>query len=310
MVSVMVSEHKPVNHLQVPPSSWLYLNHLQGQQDVVAHDHNFLEIAFILKGRARHFTIAGEERCSAGNIYLIPFGAWHGYCECRDLEIFNCLLSPVLLERELAWMRDDPIFGNLLGLDFPQGLGKVRTLRTAPASRDVLRGLLLDLEKAYTGNRSRAEILGRLFLIFDFLQPLAKKFRSLSLSKLAPHPAVRQAVDLMHSRMEEDWSLDRLAVLLRLNPSYLARLFRAETGASPMKTLSRIRAERAATLLLSGDARIGDIGVAVGWAEPKQFATSFQRHFGISASAYRQKMARSLRNDHPRYSPPASRPLP
>ncbi len=227
---------------------------------------------------------------------------WHGYSDCMGMEILNCLISPVLLERELAWMKDDPVFSNLLGIGLPPGLGKVRRLSAAPVSRNALRDLLRNLKTAYSGRRSRMEILGRLFLILDFIQSLEKTSDVEIPSQLAPHPAIRQAIDLMHSRMEEDWTLERFADLLRLNPSYLVRLFRSETGVSPMKMLSRIRAERAATLLLSGSARVGEIGLAVGWAEPKHFAACFQRHFGISASAYRQKMAKTLGRDHPRYS--------
>lgn len=300
MTSVTLSDHKPVNHLEVPLSSWLYLNHLHGQRDTLAHDHNFLEIAFILKGSARHFVIDGEEHSSPGDIYLIPLGAWHGYCDCRDLEIFNCLLSPALMERELAWMRDDPLFSHLLGLSSPRGLAGVRKLRASPSARQSLRVLLADLECAYIDNHSRLKILGHIFLIFDFIHSLAKKSGSPVSNQFALHPSIRQALDLMHSRLAEDWSLRKLAALLRLNSSYLVRLFRSEVGSSPMKLLSRMRAERAATLLLSGDTRIGDIGMSVGWPEPKQFAASFQRHFGLSASAYRQKMARSLGGAPPR----------
>lgn len=310
MVAVTLSGRKPVSRLEVPSSSWLYLNHLHGQEDTLAHDHNFLEMAFILKGSARHFTIDGEKRSSPGDIYLIPLGAWHGYCDCKNMEIFNCLLSPVLLERELAWMKDDPVFSSLMGLDVPAGLGKVRRLRAAPATHGALLDLLINLEAAYKSGRSRMKILGMLFLIFDFIQSLAKKQAPPTSPNLTRHPAIRQAIDLMHAHMEEDWSLAKFARLLRMNPSYLVRLFRAETGASPMKMLSRIRAERAATLLLSHDARVGDVGLAVGWAEPKQFATCFRRYFGLSASAYRQKMAKPLGNDHPRYAETVSRCLP
>ncbi len=126
-------------------------------------------------------------------------------------------------------------------------------------------------------------ILGRLFLIFDFLLSIAKKSGAQASSQLTPHPAVRQTIDLMHSRMAEDWSLERFARLMRLHPSYLVRLFRSETGASPMKMLARIRAERAATLLLSGDARVGDIGLAVGCRNPNN---SPRASSAISASAH------------------------
>lgn len=291
MNCVTLSSDKPVEHLEVAPAAWLYLNHLDGQKDVVAHDHNFLEIAFILNGHARHLVVDGERRSSVGDIHIIPPGAWHGYCDCRNFEVFNCLLSPALLAKELAWMKDDLFFSQLLGLGSPRGFAPVQKLRVSPRGLTTLRPLLTDLESAYAAARSRTAILGRLLLIFDFIQTIAQAEDPPGLRPSELHPSIRKALDLLHSGIAEDWTLEKLASQLRLNPSYLVRLFRTETGSSPMRFLSRLRAERAATLLLSGTTRIGDIGIAVGWPEPKHFAASFHRHFGLSASSYRRKMA-------------------
>lgn len=289
MEVAVLSDHMPVRHLEVPESEWFYMNHLTGCPDTAVHDHNFLEIAFILKGKARHFVVQGEDACSAGDVYVIPVGAWHGYSCSKHLEIFNSLLSSTMLERELAWLKHDAGLSQLFGLDKPKGFSRVRKLRLPPSRRRKLRHLLGELENAYRQKQSRIAILGYLLLALDFLRAAYEKGETHDFHETESHPAVREAVDVLCNHIAEDWSLDRLAGHLRLSPSYLVRLFRAHTGVSPIRFLSTIRAERAATLLLSGEMRIGDIGLAVGWPEPKHFAASFQRHFGVSASSYRKK---------------------
>ena len=39
---------------------------------------------------------------------------WHGYEDCRGLDLYNCCFSAELLRRELAWTREDPLLGYLL----------------------------------------------------------------------------------------------------------------------------------------------------------------------------------------------------
>lgn len=285
---LVLSDDKPVRHLEVPESEWFYMNHLTGCGDAAPHDHNFWEIAFIMKGRARHFVVQGEEECSSGDVYVIPVGAWHGYSGSERLELFNCLLSSSLIERELAWLKNDAGFSTLLGLDRPRGFSSVRKLRLSPSRLRRLRPLLLDLEQAYRRRSSRLAVLGRLLLVLDDLR--TADGTATAFPEAESHPAVRQAVDVLCHHISEEWNLERLAAHLRLSPSYLVRLFHSHMGVSPMKFLAHMRAEKAATLLLYGEMRIGDIGVKVGWPDPKHFAASFQRHFGLSATAYKKRM--------------------
>jgi len=291
MEVAVLSDDKPVKHLEVPESEWFYMNHLRGSSDTAPHDHNFLEIAFILNGKARHFVVQGDEECSAGDVYVIPIGAWHGYSGSERLEIFNCLLSSTLIERELAWLRNDVGFAHLLGLNRPKGFSGVRKLHLPPSRIEKLRVLLSELENGYRSKGSRLAILGHLILVLDFLNTARNSTPDFPESE--SHPAIREAIDVLCNHISEDWSLDRLAGHLRLSPSYLVRLFRSQTGVSPMRFLSTTRAEKAATLLLAGKMRIGDIGMAVGWPEPKHFTASFQRHFGLCATAYKKRIINS-----------------
>lgn len=292
MSSVTLLDGKPVKHLEVSPSAWFFMNRLRGRADSAAHDHNFLEIAFILKGDVRHLVIQGEERCRTGDIYVIPIGAWHGYRGAGELEICNCLLSPALLERELAWMKTDPVFGPLFGLGEPRGLARIRRLRWPPSRRPVLIAHLEALQAAYEEGQPRTAVIGRLFLLFALLHDAARGCLARTPARDETHPRVRQGLELLHHSLSESWTLGKLAARLRLNPSYAVRLFRAQTGLSPMKLLQRIRAEKAATLLLSSHQRVGEVGLEVGWPDPRHFARNFAGYFGMSASQYRRRMGR------------------
>jgi AraC-like DNA-binding protein len=102
-----------------------------------------------------------------------------------------------------------------------------------------------------------------------------------------PHPSVQHAMRLLEASIDEHWTLTRLAAEVNLAPSYLVRLFGRTAGVSPMAYLNRIRAERAAGLLIETDLPVATIGAMVGWHDPSHATRRFQACFGYSPSRYR-----------------------
>jgi AraC-like DNA-binding protein len=101
------------------------------------------------------------------------------------------------------------------------------------------------------------------------------------------HPAVQHAMRLLEASIDEPWTLDRLAALVNLAPGYLVRLFGKTAGIAPMAYLNRLRAERAAGLLIETELPIATIGAAVGWHDPSHATRRFRSTFGLSPSQYR-----------------------
>jgi AraC-like DNA-binding protein len=102
-----------------------------------------------------------------------------------------------------------------------------------------------------------------------------------------PHPAALQAIRLLQERPDLPWTLEALARAVHLDRSHLVRHVRACTGLTPMAYLARLRAERAAELLLGTSDEVSAIGAAVGWPDPAHFARRFRAHFDMTPSRYR-----------------------
>ncbi|MFK4087887.1 helix-turn-helix domain-containing protein [Kribbella sp. NPDC020789] len=104
----------------------------------------------------------------------------------------------------------------------------------------------------------------------------------------APHPAVQHAMRLLEADLASAWTLDRLAAAVNLAPGYLVRLFGRGVAVSPMAYLQRLRAERAAGLLIETELPIATIGTLVGWPDPSHATRRFRAHFGLSPTRYRE----------------------
>jgi AraC-like DNA-binding protein len=101
------------------------------------------------------------------------------------------------------------------------------------------------------------------------------------------HPAVQHAMRLLEADLAEPWTLEQLGARVNLAPGYLIRLFGKSVGMSPIAYLNRIRAERAAGLLIETELPVATVGAMVGWHDPSHATRRFRSTFGLSPSQYR-----------------------
>jgi AraC family L-rhamnose operon transcriptional activator RhaR len=263
------------------------------------HDHDFMEICLVLGGTGIHRTIYGEQPCGEGDVFILRPGAWHSFDQAVGLVLYETRFGMELLARELAWTRDDPAV-DLMFWAAPLSLDRrgVLHVKLAPKVMDQCKAVVEELATMTSrdSNSSRAEEIGRLLLLISGLsKEVASKLTAVRKGKPEPHQAVTDGIRLMEEDIRRDWTLPELAKRLLVDKSYLVRLFRAHTGSPPMQFLARLRAERAALLLLRTQRDISVIGEQVGWGDPNYFARRFKAYFGVSATKYREKFARALR---------------
>ncbi|MFG1813939.1 helix-turn-helix domain-containing protein [Kribbella sp. NPDC049174] len=253
------------------------------------HTHSFFEIALITGGEGVHHSLAGRQQLEIGDMILLRPGVWHQYDECRGLQVYNCCFSADLVQRELAWTREDPLLGYLLwtGPFSAQRRGMLTahldqaTMKEGLEHLDELRRL-----RNQSLSRHRGDVVGWLSL---YLSCLARTVAEQGERGEQTHPAVLDAMRMMEADPARQWMLNDLSHALHLAPGYLVRLFKSATGLPPMAYLSRHRVELAADQLLHTDLPISRIGESVGWPDQNYFARRFKSHYGLSASAYRQR---------------------
>ena len=85
----------------------------------------------------------------------------------------------------------------------------------------------------------------------------------------------------------EKFSLKRMAGDLYVNGSYLLRVFRKQTGCTPLAYHHQIRCERAKELLRDTRDPVAEIGETVGFASPAHFTHVFKKLEGCTPTEYR-----------------------
>lgn len=97
------------------------------------------------------------------------------------------------------------------------------------------------------------------------------------------HEMVKNILESVEKQLAEDLSLHSFSERLFVNPSYLSRLFKKETGESFSNYVLSRRMERAKELLAAG-AKVYDAASSVGYQDVSYFAKVFRKYFGVAPS--------------------------
>jgi AraC-like DNA-binding protein len=103
---------------------------------------------------------------------------------------------------------------------------------------------------------------------------------------------------LIRARYTESISTASLAQELGLNPDYLSRIFRQQTGETISAWLRNWRLHIAKGLLSEGKLSIAQVAEKVGIEDPRYFSRLFKKQEGISPSQYRLLFYRTHENSN------------
>ncbi len=258
-------------------------------------------------------TVEGEQsvRLEGGDILLLPHGDAYAISDQprgpsdQDIEpaqqFFAMMAAgelPLVIENGGGGPGRNQLVCGFLGCDRHPGNPLLGGLpRYIVLSRSALDGPINDLidivlrecRHPRAGSRSMMLRLGELLFIEVIRQYLQHQnltnnpwIRGLS------DPLVAKSLSLLHGRIEETWTLEKLASEVNCSRSILAERFSRVLGVPPMKYLSQWRLQVAARLLRDRQDKILSIALSVGYESEASFSRAFKRSMGISPGVFRR----------------------
>src|SRR5262249_31553080 len=98
----------------------------------------------------------------------------------------------------------------------------------------------------------------------------------------------RTVVEYIEEHLDASPTLEQMAALVHLSPSYFATLFRRATGLPPHQYVILRRVERAKELLQTGgDASLAEVAAHAGFSDQSQFTHHFKRLVGVTPGQFR-----------------------
>lgn len=133
-----------------------------------------------------------------------------------------------------------------------------------------------------TGVESPIKVDERVRPLTSGLEPSAQD------SPVPQSSAVYPAVCYIHTHPGQSLSMNEMADLCHLSPSYFSRLFHREVGESFTDYVNRQKIQLAKTQLRSTTKSISQISAELGYVNTSHFINLFKRYEGITPSVYRQ----------------------
>ncbi len=264
---------------------------------VLAHGQLRLRV----DGMARPFQV------SSGDVVLVPRGSGHVLDDggrrtpaAQDFVSAEALRGPVTEPRRLGG--DGPVSTLITGCFRFSAGPQSPLLSTFPAAihlsarePEVAASLsstvqLISAESA-ARRQGSALVLGRLadvLLVQAFRTRAAATFTEGAGLQALADPTIGAALGLMHGRLGEPWTVERLAASVGVSRSGFAARFHQLVGEPPLQYLARWRMTKAAQWLRETDDSLPQVAERVGYVSAVAFNKAFKRWHGVGPGGYRR----------------------
>ncbi len=106
-------------------------------------------------------------------------------------------------------------------------------------------------------------------------------------AKLRQQKIIQGVMNYVKDRIDQRIDYNELAEAFTLNSRYISHIFKLNTGYSLKENITRLRLERAVTLLTETPLSISEIADMLGFTDIYHFSKLFKAHYGVPPSAYR-----------------------
>lgn len=255
--------------------------------DVPLHDHAFLELMYVLSGKAIH-TIAGETTTvEKGDYYVIDYRTAHSYRSVgrEPFVVFNCLFLPAFIDPALA---ETHSFNGVLqhylirmsraASHAPRPIYRFRD--EGGAVKELLLRMTEEIEEKAVGY---LEVLRAQLITLIILSLRSSAFGE----KETP---VTVACKYISDHYGERITLSEIAARANYSAPHFCKLFKEETGMSFLRYVEQIRATEACRLLANTKEKITCVAEMVGYRDMSAFHGMFRRTMGMTPREYRVRM--------------------
>lgn len=118
----------------------------------------------------------------------------------------------------------------------------------------------------------------------------ATLFQIKELRKVKGKDMIEEAKNYIEQNLAKEVSLEEVADMLGLNPSYFSQYFKLKTNETFIQFRIKRRMEKAKRLLEIPHYRITDISHEIGYADHPHFTKTFKKFVGVSPSEYRRML--------------------
>ncbi|MBQ7794154.1 MAG: helix-turn-helix domain-containing protein [Clostridia bacterium] len=261
----------------------------------VLHKHEFIEIVYIISGRATHIIDGNSYSVKKGDISLINSCESHAFYpdETSDEAFiaYDLMFTPNFLDKNLLSGEDFSalstsfLFYSLLNdeTDYKRQFNLIKNC-------NFELGTIFDkIYYEYKNKKTGYINLIRLYTS-ELIIKLVRKIQDNKCYELSASQKkiVNDAIEYIQTHYNTNINIEDISTNLFFNKNYISKLFKAEKGMSIHKFVKEIRINEVCRLLRETDNNISDIALSCGFSDMKSFYAAFKKAKGCTPKKYRE----------------------
>ena len=252
------------------------------------HSHDFIEIVYVLAGKAVQRVDEANYEVERGDIIFINYGSLHTFEPCGAFEYVNICFMPEVISSAIITQENALALLSLTAFDEMRKDKNGGKLSFFGNERKEIEFIISKMLDEYNSELPEADRV-----IENYLGILlTKMLRKTLMSNTGVHikDVWDELTEYIDENLHEELTLSALAKKSFYNPSYFSRIFKQRFGTSFSDYIRQKRIEHAMQLLRDTDLSVDDILSRAGYSDRSAFYHAFAKIAGTTPTEYRNKV--------------------
>ena len=262
----------------------------------IMHKHEFIEIVYVVSGRAKHIVDGKTYEVKAGDISVINRMEEHCfYADNKSEEKFvtyDLMFTPDFLHASLLDGEDFSTLSKsfLFYSLFPDENGYIKRLNLIKNCSFEFGAIFEKIYKEYKNRHTGYINLMRVYtaeLIIKIFRKLESNESTMLTS--SQKDIVNSVIEYIKVNYNINIKMEDISEKLFFNKNYIGKIFKRETGMPVSEFIREIRLNEICRQLTETNKKISDIAISCGYNDMKSFYSAFKKRTGLTPKEYRDR---------------------
>ncbi len=253
-----------------------------------SHTHNYLELAYVLKGSAIHNWNNKDTLIREGDYFIIDYDSLHSYKALTDgFELINCLFMPEFVDPALKNCRSLQTVTSSYQIRFKNAFFTANPSANTFCDDDgKIKALLLNMLKEFSEQAPGYQQI----IHSKIIEILVMTMRKIYLDHRSEQDGgdMDSIIKYINANYMNDITLKGICRTFNYSFSYMSMKFKKTLGITYKEYLQKTRVEQSMRLLASTDTSVDEIARMVGYQDIKAFYTVFKRFANTTPAKFRK----------------------
>ena len=252
------------------------------------HAHDFIEIVYVLAGKAVQRVDEANYEVERGDIIFINYGSLHAFEPCGAFEYVNICFMPEVISSAIITQDNALALLSLTAFDEMRKDKNGGKLSFFSDERKEIEFIIAKMLDEYNSELPESDRVIENYLGILLTKMLRKTL--ISDTGVQIKDVWQELTEYIDENLHDELTLSALAKKSFYNPSYFSRIFKQRFGMSLTDYIRQKRIEHAMQLLRDTELSVDDVLTRAGYSDRSAFYHAFSKITGATPTEYRNKV--------------------